>query len=297
MERTHGTGVAQALVGSFLPTKVGEGIEATDVIETPLILTVTALHLSIVPGRVGADELVANPQFFRSGFKEGLEITAAVGEAIGEFKAVIGLDTFNGNTLAGKMRSDLRKEISGGIRALLLVSGQNAIAGILVDGGVLIQLHLRIGDAAAGYDLHIDLDALAGILHLLVRLRLVRFLLYGFFDEALSPHHPPQAFDCSGIPSFSHSCPQLHDPEPGVSPVHVVDELAFLRGMLVRVAVGTAGLAGKGLQRPVVACKPEIDVRPGSVVLAAGAAHAVLLRVDHQGLAVLHILCYTVHEA
>ena len=67
----------------------------------------TALHLSIVPGRVGADELVANPQFFRSGFKEGLEITAAVGEAIGEFKAVIGLDTFNGNTLAGKMRNDL----------------------------------------------------------------------------------------------------------------------------------------------------------------------------------------------
>ena len=59
MEWTHGAGVAQALVGSFLPTKVGEGIETVCVVKALLVLTMATFHLSVVPGRIGADELCA----------------------------------------------------------------------------------------------------------------------------------------------------------------------------------------------------------------------------------------------
>ena len=86
MKRTHGTGVAQALGGSFLPTKVGEGIETVRVVETFLVFSMAAFHLSIVAG---------------------FQVTLAVGEAIGELKTVIGLDTLDGNAFAGKMLDDL----------------------------------------------------------------------------------------------------------------------------------------------------------------------------------------------
>ena len=107
MKRTHGTGVAQALGGSFLPTKVGEGIETMRVVEALLVLTMAAFHLSIVAGRIGADELVPNSQLSDRCLKEGFQIALAAGKTIGELKTVIGLDTLNSNAFAGKMLDDL----------------------------------------------------------------------------------------------------------------------------------------------------------------------------------------------
>ena len=66
----------------------------------------TALHLSIVAGRIGADELVANSQLSGRCFKEGFQVAPAAGKAIGEFKTVIGLETLDGNAFAGKMLDD-----------------------------------------------------------------------------------------------------------------------------------------------------------------------------------------------
>ena len=107
MKGTHGTGVAQALVGSFLPTKVGEGIETVRIIETLLILTVTAFHLSIVAGSIGTDELVAYSQLSGRCIEEGCQVTLAAGKAIGELKTVIGLDTLDEIAFAGKMCNNL----------------------------------------------------------------------------------------------------------------------------------------------------------------------------------------------
>lgn len=101
----HGTGVAQALAGSFLPTKVGEGIETVRVVEALLVLSMAALHLSIVPGRIGADE--PNSQLSGRCLKEGFQIAPATRKAIGERKAVIGLNALDGNAFAGKMPDDL----------------------------------------------------------------------------------------------------------------------------------------------------------------------------------------------
>ena len=79
--------------------------------------------------------------------------------------------------------------------------------------------------------------------------------------------------------------------------MHIRNKLEFLRGVLVRVAMRTSGLAGQGLQGTVVAGTPEVDIRPAFVVLAAGPAYTVLLGAGEQRLAVFHVLCYTVHEA
>ena len=94
-------------MGSFLPTKVGEGIETVCVVKALLVLSMTAFHLSIVAGRIGADELVANSQMSDRCLKEGFQIALAAGKTIGELKTVIGLNTLDGNVFAGKMLDDL----------------------------------------------------------------------------------------------------------------------------------------------------------------------------------------------
>ena len=77
------------------------------VVEALLVLTMTAFHLSVVPGRIGADELVANSQLSGRCLKEGFQVALAAGKAIGKLKTVIGLNTLDGNAFAGKMLDDL----------------------------------------------------------------------------------------------------------------------------------------------------------------------------------------------
>lgn len=95
------------MLGSQLPNKVGKGVKTVRVVETLLVLSMTAFHLSIVAGSIGANELVANSQPSGRCLKEGFQIALTVGEAISELKTVISLDTFDCNTFTGKMRNDL----------------------------------------------------------------------------------------------------------------------------------------------------------------------------------------------
>ena len=67
--------------------------------------------------------------------------------------------------------------------------------------------------------------------------------------------------------------------------------------MLPGMAVRPSGLTAKGFYRPVPATAPEVDVGASFVVFAAGSANTILFCVLHQGLPILHVLCYTVaHE-
>ena len=75
--------------------------------------------------------------------------------------------------------------------------------------------------------------------------------------------------------------PQLDHAQFGISAAHVTDKFQLGLRVLVGMAVGTSGLAGKGRHTSVPALLPEIDVRPALVVLPAGAADAVFLCVLH----------------
>ena len=118
MKRTHGTGVAPTLVGSFLPTKVGEGIETVRVVEALLVLSMTTFHLSVVPGRIGADQFMPYPVFLQMFLKKGWFIPMG-SEAVGELRSIVGLDTFN---RAGKCLDQVFYKLRGRINAVFLKS-------------------------------------------------------------------------------------------------------------------------------------------------------------------------------
>ena len=101
-KRTHGAGVASTLVGSELPTKVGEGIETADSVEAFLVLAVTSFYLAIVARCVRADQLVTNAKLCRGCLEQRRHVPPAAGEAIRELKAVVCLYALNFHAFAGK---------------------------------------------------------------------------------------------------------------------------------------------------------------------------------------------------
>ena len=236
-EGTHGTGVAGTLVGSELPTKVGEGVETVVGVETFLVFAVAAFDLAVVTGRVGADQLVEDTEFSGGAFKQRRKIPPGIGETIGKLETIVRLDTFDFHAFAGKGLENLPEEVGGGVGTLLGVRAQDTVTGILVNGGILVQLQLRIRNAAARHDLDVDLDALSRVLHLLVGLGAILLLWLFLLCHSLAAQNPPQAFDAAAVASFSQPCPQLHHADPGIPAVHVADECQLLLRVLVGMVV------------------------------------------------------------
>ena len=141
----------------------------------------------------------------------------------------------------------------------------------------------------AGYDLYVDLDALSGILHLLVRLGRVLLLRAPSSRLAVPPgaitrHRLSTQLAC--IPRASQPRPQLDNPQLRVAPAHVSDQLQFL---LLGADSGDgcgAVVTGTGQAIPCVPSyrfSPEVDVGAALVVLPAGAGHAVFFCVLASG--------------
>ena len=86
---------------SELPGEVIQGVKTVAGIEALLILAVAALHFTVVPWSIGADELVTDTQLGGSGLKQSREIPLAVGETIGKLKAIVRLDTLHAGCLGG----------------------------------------------------------------------------------------------------------------------------------------------------------------------------------------------------
>ena len=164
-------------MGSELSGEVIQGVKTVAGIEAFLILTVATLHFTVVARRIGTDKLVADTQLGGGGLKQGGEIPLAVGETIGKLKAVIRLDAFHADTAAGVPLDQPFEEVRRGIGGLLRVGSQEAQACELVDGSVLVQTQFRVCNTASGNHLHIHLDTLSGIGHLLVGLGFVSWFL------------------------------------------------------------------------------------------------------------------------
>ena len=250
-------------------------------IEAFLILTMAALHLAVVARRVGPDQLVPDAQLGGSFLEQRGQIALAVGETVGKLETVVRLDTLHFYASAGVPRPQPAQEVRRGIGGLLRVGRQETQPRELVDGGVLEQAQLRIRDTAAGNDLDIHLHALAGIGHLLVRLRFVR--IFGLFGrkQAHFAHNAEQTLRTAGVAAFPQTVPQLDHAQRRIAAAHIADELQLGLRVLVGVAVRASGLAGQGRHTPVPALLPEVDVRPAFVVFPAGAADAVLFCVLH----------------
>ena len=83
------------MVRSELRTKIGEGEETVGVIETLLILAVTAFHFAIVSWRIGFNQLMLNAQFTKCFLEQSLLFCSSCAKPICEFKSIVSLDAFN----------------------------------------------------------------------------------------------------------------------------------------------------------------------------------------------------------
>lgn len=297
VEGPHREVVGAAVKCSELLGEVIQGIKTVAGIEALLILTVTTLHFTVVARCVGANELVPDTQLGGSDLKQRRKVPLAVGEAIGKFKAVIRLDAFHADTSVGIPLEQLLQKIRRGVGGLLRVGGQKAQACELVNGCVLEQAQLRVGDTAAGDHLRIHLRLLSGIGHLLVGLWLVGWLLFRLRIQAQLSHYTEQALRAAGITPLPQTVPQFHHTQVGIAAAHVPNQFQLCLRMLVRVVVRPPGLTGQGRRASIPAGFPKVDVGPALVILPAGTADTVFLRVLHQGVPVCHVLCDTLaHE-
>ena len=245
---------------SELLCEVVQGVKAVAGVKAFLVLPVAALHFTVVTGRVGTDELVPDAEFGGSGFKQSRQIPLAVGKAVGEFNAIVGLNAFHLDASAGIPLLQLFQEVGGGVGALFRVGGQEAQAGELVNGGILEQAKLRVCNTPAGYYLHVYLDPLAWIGHLLVRLGFIRFFLLNRRKQSQLAQKAEQALRAAGVAALPQPVPQFHHAQVRIAAAHIPDQLQFRLCMLVGMAVGPPGPAGQGLCRSIPSGLPEVDV-------------------------------------
>ena len=261
--------------------EIVQRIECVAGIEALLVLTVAALHLTVVPRSIRANQLMPDAQLSSRPLKQRRQIAFTVGKTVGELEAIVRLDTLHLDPTTRIPRGQSAQEICRGIGGLLRVGGEEAQARELVDGGVLEQPKLRIRDALARHDLHIHLHALSGTGHLLIRLGFVCiFRLFGRKQPHFT-HDTEQTLRAAGVAALPQTVPEFDHTQGWIPAAHIADQLQLGLCVLVRVAVGPSGLAGQGCHTTIPALLPEVDVRPALVVLPAGAADAVFLCVLH----------------
>ena len=111
-------------IHSELSIEVGKGVEATGVVEATLILTVAALYLAVVAGRIGTNQLVPNAQLCGGPLKERDQFTVGLCKAVGELKPVVSLDTVNGEAMLFEEGVCLLQKVCRRTGALLIVGRQ-----------------------------------------------------------------------------------------------------------------------------------------------------------------------------
>ena len=247
-------------------------------IEPLVVLPVAALHLSVMPGRIGADQFMPYPVFLQMFLKKGWFIPMG-SEAVGELRSIVGLDTFN---RAGKCLYKVFHKLRGRIGAVFLKGFYKAPSGILIDGCVLKELfskNLTVFQAGGGNKFDIHLDALSRMIHLLIRLGDVFGVGRMNSHNALLFEEAVKAGNGSGIPSLSKLNPENHKTRMGIAPSHMEDEVDFFRSMLVRMMMGTPGAVAKGFQRAVIAAFPAVNILSIGFVLNSSLRDTMLFSV------------------
>ena len=179
--------------------------------------------------------------------------------------------------------------------ALFLVCAKHPHSRVFVYRGVLKEAKTVGDDALSGNGLHVDLDALTGISHLLIGLGDILLLWTGSGEHIEFSHGAEQGYQAASISSPSEPSPQLRHPKPRIPPPHISDQLDLGVGMLSGVTMWAAGLGCQGFDRPIVPTAPEVDGRACFIVLARCLCDTIFLCVLQQGLPIPHVLCYAIH--
>ena len=139
MKRPHRKVVGTAVMDGKLFLEIIKRKEGMAGIKAFLILTMAALHISIVAWCIRADQPVADAQLSSGFLKKGGNIPLAVGETVGKLGTVVRLDTLHADSPAGIPLHQTPQEVGGGVGGLLRIGGKETRACELVDSGILKQ--------------------------------------------------------------------------------------------------------------------------------------------------------------
>jgi len=221
---------------------------------------------------------MADSEFGQGAFKERGKILLRGNEPVGKFGAVIRLDALYG---IGKLLDAMEDKMGGGIGTVLLKGLQIAEAAVFVQEGVLVIAAIcgcLAHQAALGNELDIDLHPLTGIGPLLIGLG--NILGVRQFDRHLAalPQAAVQIGNGAGIDPLPQLDPEHHKPRVWVPAAYIPDQLLLRLGMLVGVAVRTAGAILQGQERTVAASAPAVDILSVCVITNCRLRRTVLLR-------------------
>lgn len=252
-------------------------------IKALIVLAVASFYLAIVPGGKRPEQLVPYPMFREPALKKSGFIRAAMGaETLGKFLPVVRLDTFNG---AWKGLNEMFQKQGGGIGTVLFKSLHKTPSGILVNGSVLIEMIFFgvIYKADRRDKFHVNLDALSGMVHLLIRFgdilgvgRMERHDAL-FFEETVQPGNG------TGIAALHELNPENNKTGMWISSAHISDKLYLGRGMLVRMVVWPAGESAQGLNGAVITPFPAVDVLPVGLVFNGSVSDTIFFSIFDKG--------------
>lgn len=251
-------------------------------IEALIVLSVAALHLPVMPWRIGADHFMPYPMFLQAFLKKGWFIPVG-GEAVGKFCSIIRLDAFD---RTGKSLNKVFHELCGRIGAVFLKSFYKAPSGVLIYGGILEKLfsdHLAVFQTGRGNKFDIHLDTLSRILHLLIRFGNIFGIgrMDGhhvlFFEEAV------KAGDGAGISSLAEFDPEDDKTGMRVSAAQPGDKSDLIGGMLLGMMVRPPGTIPKGIPGAIIAAFPTINILSVGFILDSGFGDAKFVSVFDEG--------------
>ena len=84
------------------------------IVKTFLILAVAALNLAVMAGSVRSNKLVTDAEPGGGEFEASRNVSFAIGEAVGKFKAIVCLNTFHSDAATLEPGDGLFQEIGGG---------------------------------------------------------------------------------------------------------------------------------------------------------------------------------------
>lgn len=208
-------------------------------IEPFIVFPMAAFHFSVMSGRIRPDQLVLDAVAFQMYLKEG-GLVLVGSKAVGKLWPVVRLDAFNGNR---ECFHQVFHEHGGGISAVFLKCLHKPPSGVFVNGSVLEEMftdNLAVDEAGRGDELHIDLDTLSRVIHLLIGLWDIFRVRRMDSHNALSAEEPVKAGNGAGVAALGEFDPENDKSGMRVAPAHVRDESDLIWGMLVRVVVRSA---------------------------------------------------------
>lgn len=251
-------------------------------IEVFVILAMRALHLAVMPRRIGTYFLMLNAIYLKLLLKQSQVTFFRLGKSFRELRPVIRLDFQDRER---EILHEFFQEHHGGIGALLLKGAQVTHPGVLVDGGVLVQLSSVLcvlpGKAGTRDNFDIDLHFFAGSCGVVVRLGLVFFLgVLEFCGMRADPFHAlVQAGDGTALAFAAQFDPKHDKAVVRIAPLRVFYERNLLFCVLVWMGVWTSGLRPEGFGGSVVTLAQAVDELAVGTIFDSGLCNAVLFGV------------------